>query len=1018
MSSVVTVVIPAFNAADTVREALDSLRAQTRPDWEAIVVDDGSTDGTAEVVEAYGDPRVRLLRQENRGASAARNAGLADAKGEWILFLDADDWIAPDFFQKMLGKARRTRADAVYCGYNRVRPNGERVDQDWEEDVSADPFRSFSRGCPVVVHGIIVRRRLLVDVGGFDTSLVTCEDWDLWQKVARTGARFVGIPDILAFYRLREGSLSTGAVQMLHDGLKVTSRSWGPDPRVPHPSPHLKNGRNGDDLDGSPGYFLCWCAGEYAAQGGDCGALIDSLDHLPEIRDRPDQLAAAVFDGVLAARKIHPGEELIHAGPAIERNLAQFLEGLERKTARRHLARRITSGLKAQMAYENIPALPTTEDVEIDIRNFQPIAPRPETDTVHIRFRAGGRQVGHTQTPVWGALSREEVAQIALRTLYLRPFLRRGPLLKDPRFWANVGVVGLRSGKRIARNLVRAPNRRLALKGALSSLLHEAAARTFGKPAEREDLSAVKARRLIAEIEEAANQVANKPGAPAAETKLQSENADPTNDPKAFFERVFETEDPWDYTNAYETLKYEQTLALLPEGKIARAMEVACAEGHFTTMLAPKVDRLLAVDIADAAVERAKARCAALDNIDYAQFNLIDGVFPEGMDLIVCSEVLYYLEDEQKLGRVAQRMRDALKPGGLLLMAHAFQLSDDDSRTGFDWGDAYGGQTISDVFEATAGLRLERALVTDLYRINLFRRETPGVAAAPAIIERGPIADELDPEVERYVIWGGAKARRQDVEASERATSVPVLCYHRVGIDGPEALADYRVSPAEFHDQMRLLRRYGYRAITAEELAEHIRTGKPFSGRPVLITFDDGYQDFADAAWPILRRHDFTAEVFIVTDKVAGRSDWDAQYGPTAPLMDWPIIQRLHAEGCRFGSHLATHRSAETLTPAEMLREVAGSKAALEARLGEPVRSIAAPFGVYDDRLSYVLELCGFNTAFTTDEKIATVYDDPLSLPRIEILGGTDLQTFADSIGLELEDGDLESTESWLDVRR
>jgi peptidoglycan/xylan/chitin deacetylase (PgdA/CDA1 family)/predicted TPR repeat methyltransferase len=1016
MSSVVTVVIPAFNAADTIHEALDSLKVQTRRDWDAIVVDDGSTDGTAEVVEAYGDPRVRLIRQENGGASAARNAGLTQAKGEWILFLDADDWIAPNFFEKMLRTARRKRADAVYCGYNRVRPNGERVPQDWEEDVAADPFRSFSRGCPVVVHGIIVRRRLLQDVGGFDTDLITCEDWDLWQKVARTGAKFVGIPDILAFYRLRDGSLSTSAVQMLHDGLKVTSRSWGPDPRVPNPAPHLKDGRNGDNLDGSPGYYLCWCAGEFAAQGGDCSALIDSLDLLPAIPDRSDQLSAAIFDGIHAAGRIRAAEELIHARPAIERNLAGFLQGLERKTARRHLARRILTGLKAQMAYEETNR-PTTADVSIDIRDFQAIIPPPGVDTLRIKFQSGHKDVGDTQAPVWGPLSREDVARIALKTLYLRPLLREGTLLKDPKFWTHLGLAGLKSSKRLARNLLRAPDRRRALKGELMSLVHQAASRTFGAPVEIEGSSAAQARRLITEIEQAANRHADQTGTSKAAAKPAGESADPTSDPKAFFERVFETEDPWSYSNPYETLKYEQTLALLPAGPIGRAMEVACAEGHFTLMLAPRVERLLAVDIAETAVVRAKARCAALDNIDYAQFNLIDDTFPEDLDLIVCSEVLYYLEDEKKLAKVAARMSDALKPGGLLLMAHAFQLSDDAERTGFDWGDAYGGQTISDVFEATAGLKLERALETDLYRINLFRKETPGQAVAPAVIERGPIADELDLEVERYVVWGGAKARRGDLEA-ERTTSIPVLCYHRVAVDGPADLADYRVTPAEFGDQMRLLRRYGYHAITAETLAQHLATAKPFRGRPVLITFDDGYQDFADSAWPILRKHDFTAQVFIVTDKVAGQSDWDAQYGPTAPLMDWPTIQRLHAEGCLFGSHLATHRSAETLTPDELLREAAGSNAALEARLGEPVRAIAAPFGIYDDRLSYILELCGYKIAFTTEEKIATVYDDALSMPRIEVLGGTDLQTFADSIGLELEDGDLENTEGWLGVRR
>lgn len=1016
MPSTVTAVVPAYNSAKTLGETLDSLLAQTRGDWDAVIVDDGSRDESAQVAEAYcaRDRRFRLIRQPNSGASAARNTGLFAAEGEWILFLDSDDWIAPDFLEKMLAAAAENpRAGAIYCSYNRVAPDGTRLPQDWQEDVAEDPFRSFARGCPVVIHGIIVRRKLLVEVGGMDVDLVTCEDWDLWQKVARMGVRFVGVPETLAFYRLREGSLSTSTIQMLKDGLKVTARAWRPDPRVPNPAPEYAEGRKSDATDGSPGYFLCWCAGEYAAQGHDCAELFDTVDELPVIKDRPDKLAGAVFDGIVAVGQSGPPEHLIDAWPELDRRLAGFFAGFEAAVRRPGLAHRLRGGLRAQMLYENNVAKPATQVAVMDIRNITGITPDEGIDTVHLRFRLGQQDLGDTQIPVWGPLSREEVARTAVRSLYFRKILRHSRLTRTPRFWAAMGVEGARAAKQIARVALRSPNRRRGLKTLAVQIFNRAALSSIGEAAPDEAGSIARARRLIEDIaREARAGVESRPAAPAPARSVSREEADPTADPKLFFDQVFEDEDPWNYTNPYETLKYEQTMALLPTDRpIGRAMEVACAEGHFTRMLAPRVGRLLAVDIAEKAVERCRRRCADLTNIDYRQFDLIKDEFPKPMDLIVCSEVLYYLEDEQKLRKVAERMRDALAPGGMLLMAHAYQLSDDQGRTGFDWGDAYGGQTISAAFESTEGLRLERALETELYRINLFRRAEARASVQPPVIETGPIALPLDPEIERYVVWGGAVARRADLASELRTDKIPVLCYHRIARDGPEGLADYRVAPEDFEAQMRLLRRYGYHAITSRKLAGHIAAGRPLRGRPVLITFDDGYQDFADEAWPILKRNDFSAEVFVVTGKVGASSDWDAEYGPVAPLMDWPTIQALHAEGCVFGSHLASHRSADGMTPAELLREAAGSKAMLEARLGETIETVAAPFGIYDDRLSYILELCGYKVAYTTDEARASVFGDAMSLPRIEVLGGMDLESFAEAIGLELDDESQEAGE-------
>ena len=111
----VTVVIPAYNAEKYIEETFDSLRAQTLTDWEALIVDDGSTDATAQIAEkaSHADARFRLLRQENAGVSAARNHGLSEAQGTYILFLDSDDTLTADSLRAFCGTLDRTGADAA-----------------------------------------------------------------------------------------------------------------------------------------------------------------------------------------------------------------------------------------------------------------------------------------------------------------------------------------------------------------------------------------------------------------------------------------------------------------------------------------------------------------------------------------------------------------------------------------------------------------------------------------------------------------------------------------------------------------------------------------------------------------------------------------------------------------------------------------------------------------------------------------------------------------------------------------
>ena len=120
----------------------------------------------------------------------------------------------------------------------------------------------------------------------------------------------------------------------------------------------------------------------------------------------------------------------------------------------------------------------------------------------------------------------------------------------------------------------------------------------------------------------------------------------------------------------------ERQLEILPAGPIGRALELACAEGHFTRQLAPRVGHLTATDISAVAVERARARCSDQPNVEFGVLDFSADTLPGEMDLIVCSEVLYYLDDLAELRRIAKKFVEALAPGGSFISAHAFVLRD------------------------------------------------------------------------------------------------------------------------------------------------------------------------------------------------------------------------------------------------------------------------------------------------------------------------------------------------------
>jgi GT2 family glycosyltransferase len=220
-----SVVIPAFNARSTIGAAIASVLEQTLPAREIVVVDDGSTDGTHDVVEGWVD-HVVYVRTANRGVSAARNKGLRHATASFVAPLDADDVWLPERLEALAALAT-ARPDLDLLATNVVYEQAGR--RPWCFYSGRNPFpvadqRTTILSRSFLQHGAI-RRTKLEAVGGYDESITLCEDWDLWQRLIFDGAQAGLVDQPLLRYRRHPGSLSANAPAMLETGIAF-QRTW------------------------------------------------------------------------------------------------------------------------------------------------------------------------------------------------------------------------------------------------------------------------------------------------------------------------------------------------------------------------------------------------------------------------------------------------------------------------------------------------------------------------------------------------------------------------------------------------------------------------------------------------------------------------------------------------------------------------------------------------------------------------------------------------------------------------
>jgi glycosyltransferase involved in cell wall biosynthesis len=225
-SPLVSVIIPAYNHAHYLPGAIQSVLDQTYQDFEILVVDDGSTDNTHEVVQRYADSRIRYIYQENRGLAASRNTGLRGARGDYVAFLDADDMFLPGKLAVQVAWFEaHPSCGMVLSGYYIVNEQGQRIRTctPWTS-IPALEIKDFLFMNPVPPVAVLIARRWIDRVGGFDERFRRIEDWDLSLRLVYAGCRVEWAKEIVSCYRLSPGQMTKDATAQKSVSLQVADK--------------------------------------------------------------------------------------------------------------------------------------------------------------------------------------------------------------------------------------------------------------------------------------------------------------------------------------------------------------------------------------------------------------------------------------------------------------------------------------------------------------------------------------------------------------------------------------------------------------------------------------------------------------------------------------------------------------------------------------------------------------------------------------------------------------------------
>ncbi|MGB0383494.1 MAG: glycosyltransferase [Ardenticatenaceae bacterium] len=231
----ISVIIPVYNGEQTIQETIDSVLAQTFSDFELIVINDGSTDATLEIVTSIQDPRVKLFSYPNRGLSHSRNRGLTHARSDLVAFLDADDlWTADKLEAQRNALQANPQATVAYSWTDFIDEFGQSLGQGIHVTKNGHVLADLLEN-NFIVNGsnVLIHQDALISVGGFDESFVSAEDWDLWLRLAAS-YQFVCVPAAQVLYRRTNYSMSANLPKLEAEALRALERAYSAAPDSLH----------------------------------------------------------------------------------------------------------------------------------------------------------------------------------------------------------------------------------------------------------------------------------------------------------------------------------------------------------------------------------------------------------------------------------------------------------------------------------------------------------------------------------------------------------------------------------------------------------------------------------------------------------------------------------------------------------------------------------------------------------------------------------------------------------------
>lgn len=228
------------------------------------------------------------------------------------------------------------------------------------------------------------------------------------------------------------------------------------------------------------------------------------------------------------------------------------------------------------------------------------------------------------------------------------------------------------------------------------------------------------------------------------------------------------------------------------------------------------------------------------------------------------------------------------------------------------------------------------------------------------------------------------------------APTLSILMYHQIGrYPRPDAHRALFCHIDRFRSQLAYLDRAGFDVLSMDQAVDSLFGRRPLTRRSVVITVDDGYDDFREHAWPALKERGFPAMVYLVGSLIGQRSSWQTHRPDPAPLMTADAVRALHRDGCHFGSHTLSHPRLSHLPAAEQRREIADSKHLLEDLLGAEVPHFCYPYGDYTARSREFVAEAGYRSATTCIRGAGNLSEHPLELTRKAISYGDNLLGFA-----------------------